>query len=88
MPLDDLELMDDELMFIMGGGNGEGSGAGCGCGCKCDEGSGCGCGSGSGSGCGCGCNSSGDIRRCSHVTEPFTNVRAGTSLKNTATARF
>ena len=56
LPLDNIEVVDDDLMFVLGGA---GStvvvpevGYGCGCGC----GSGVGCGCGSGAGCGCGCN--------------------------------
>lgn len=56
LPLDGLEVMNDELMFVLGGAAG-GSGSGCGCGCQCSGGKGCGsgCGCDSGSGCGCGC---------------------------------
>lgn len=59
LPLDGLEVMNDELMFVLGGAAG-GSGSGCGCGCDCGGGKGCGCGCGSGSGCGCGCVASGN----------------------------
>ncbi|MDE5883374.1 MAG: hypothetical protein K2H60_16755 [Muribaculaceae bacterium] len=32
LPLDDIEVMDDELMFVLGGaGNSTGAGSGCGC---------------------------------------------------------
>lgn len=60
LPLDGLEVMDDELMFVLGGAAGTGAGSGCGCGCDCSGGSGCGCGCGcnGGIGCGCQCNSS------------------------------
>lgn len=60
LPLEGIEVMGDELMFILGGassGSGAGSGCGCGtgagCGCGCSSGAGCGCGCGSGAGCGC-----------------------------------
>lgn len=53
LPLEGIEVMGDELMFILGGaGSGSGAGAGCGCGCK--DGVGCGC------GCGCEGNSPAD----------------------------
>lgn len=66
LPLDGLEVMDDELMFVLGGaaaaGGGEGCGCGCvggtGCGCVGGMGCGCGCECAGGTGCGCGCNSS------------------------------
>lgn len=66
LPLDGLEVMDDELMFVLGGSAGAGSGSGCGCGCSggsgcgcnCDSGAGCGCNCNGGSGCGCGCSNS------------------------------
>lgn len=59
MPLDDLELMNDELIFVMGGGNVKGKVSGCGCGCLCGhagDGCGCGCDCFAGAGCGCGCS--------------------------------
>ncbi|MBQ6038084.1 MAG: hypothetical protein IJL37_05410 [Bacteroidaceae bacterium] len=59
LPLDEIELKDDELLFITGGATMDGTGAGCGCGCECSLGKGCGCGcgcgNGTGTGCGCGC---------------------------------
>lgn len=57
LPLDEIELKDDELLFITGGATMDGTGAGCGCGCGCIKGVGCGCGCicESGAGCGCGC---------------------------------
>lgn len=54
LPLDSIEIMEDELMFVLGGAT-MGGGSGCGCGCSCSSGKGCGCDCGSGSGCGCGC---------------------------------
>ena len=62
LPLDDIEVMEDELTFVLGGAAMAGGGAGCGCGCKCGSGDGCGCGCtcGNGSGCGCGCSSDGN----------------------------
>lgn len=62
LPLDDIEVLNDELMFVVGGtgGNNEkvtGIGCGCsngsGCGCGCTTGVGCGCGCTTGTGCGC-----------------------------------
>lgn len=67
LPLDDIEVMEDELTFVLGGAamsGSSGSGCGCscstgsGCGCVCDSGGGCGCNCLSGQGCGCGCTSS------------------------------
>ena len=62
LPLDGMEVMEDELMFVLGGASGHGeSGSGCSCeagkdcGCDCSGGKGCGCGCDDGSGCGCGC---------------------------------
>lgn len=63
LPLDCIELMGDELMFVHGGSatSGASSDSGCDCnagkdcGCDCSAGKGCGCGCGEGSGCGCGC---------------------------------
>lgn len=69
LPLDDIEVMEDELTFVLGGAAmtnvGPGEGCGCGCasgsgrGCGCDSGKGCGCECASGFGCGCGCSDSG-----------------------------
>ena len=57
LPLDDIEVMDDELLFVLGGAADPASitGAGTGCGCRCSTGSGCGCSCSTGAGCGCGC---------------------------------
>lgn len=56
LPLEGIEVMQDELMFVLGGAALAG-GAGAGCGCGCEDGSGCGCGCNciAGQGCGCGC---------------------------------
>lgn len=45
MPIDGLELLGDEMIFILGGNEPPQCG-----------GSGCGCGCGGGAGCGCGCS--------------------------------
>ncbi|MCR6508601.1 MULTISPECIES: hypothetical protein [Bacteroides] len=64
LPLDGIEVLKDELMFVLGGAAAGAAGSGCGCscnngnGCGCDSGKGCGC--ENGSGCGCGCNSPAD----------------------------
>lgn len=58
LPLEGIEVMQDELMFVLGGAALAGiEGVGCGCGCGCENGSGCGCGCdcNAGKGCGCGC---------------------------------
>ncbi len=67
LPLDNIEVMDDDLMFVLGGAgkpdsttaSGSGCGCGCnggaGCGCGCTSGAGCGCNCEGGKGCGCGC---------------------------------
>lgn len=60
LPMEMLELGEDE-MFLLKGGNGPDGimgGNGCGCGCSCGSlgGVGCGCGCNGGSGCGCGCS--------------------------------
>lgn len=55
LPLDDIEVLNDELMFVVGGAGG--TTAGNGCGCDCGPGAGCGCGCTAGAGCGCGCSS-------------------------------
>lgn len=55
LPLDDIEVIEDELTFVLGGAAMSG-GAGAGCGCGCATGGGCGCECKSGTGCGCGCN--------------------------------
>lgn len=46
LPLDCIEVLEDELMFILGGAAANVGGAGCGCGCA----------NGTGCGCGCGCD--------------------------------
>lgn len=55
LPLDSIELKEDEMFMITGGGtNGlMAVNGGCGCGCGCGFGNGCGCGTGTGCGCGC-----------------------------------
>ncbi len=67
LPLDGMEVMEDELMFVLGGTSGHGeSDSGCACeagkdcGCDCPGGKGCGCGCEDGSGCGCGCTKKND----------------------------
>lgn len=58
LPLDNIEVMKDELMFVCGGNQmmGEmGTGCGCECGTATIGGVGCGCGGNTGIGCGCGC---------------------------------
>lgn len=57
LPLDGMEVLEDELMFILGGAATSGAGSGCGCGCSSGAGCGCGCDSGAGCGCNCGGNS-------------------------------
>lgn len=57
LPLDNIEVMENDLLFVLGGCGGKKKGkktveedygcgckAGIGCGCKCSNGSGCGCG--------------------------------------------
>ena len=45
LPLEGIEVMQDELMFVLGGvALANGAGAGCGCGCGPDAGCGCDCG--------------------------------------------
>lgn len=63
LPMDGMEIMNDELMFVTGGAASQGSSdsgceceAGKDCGCDCPGGKGCGCGCDGGSGCGCGCH--------------------------------
>lgn len=61
LPLEGIEVMQDELMFVLGGGTFMGDGSGCNCGCDNNStpgsGSGCNCGcsNSSGNGCDCGC---------------------------------
>lgn len=58
LPLDNIEVMKDELIFVCGGNQmmGEmGTGCGCECGSQFVSGIGCGCGENTGTGCGCGC---------------------------------
>ena len=55
LPINQIQLSDDELLLIRGGQeNYRSSGDGCGCGCQCDSGRGCGCNCNGGSCCGCG----------------------------------
>lgn len=69
LPLDNIEVMDNEMLFVLGGAADSTTGTGSGCGCGCDNekkgGAGCGCGCKSdngcgskvsGNGCGCGCD--------------------------------
>ena len=67
LPLDGMEVREDELMVVLGGASGHGeSDSGCSCeagkdcGCDCSGGKGCGCGCEDGSGCGCGCTKKND----------------------------
>lgn len=57
LPLDDIEVLDHDLMFVLGGASSavDVPEAGSGCGCGCASGAGCGCGCASGAGCGCNC---------------------------------
>ena len=56
LPLDGMEVMEDELMFVLGGASGHGESDS---GCSCEAGKDCGCDCSGGKGCGCGCDSCG-----------------------------
>lgn len=61
LPLDSIEVNDDQMLFVLGGAAIQKSKprAGSGCGCGCTGGDGCGCECNTGGGCGCGCKNSG-----------------------------
>lgn len=56
LPLDNIEVMDDDLMFVLGGAGSLDSSLSGGSGCGCSSGVDCGCDCKGGSGCGCGCS--------------------------------
>lgn len=72
LPLEGIEVMGDELMFILGGTIASSS-SGSGCGCGCGTGAGCGCGCSSGAGCGCGCGSGAGCGCISEGNSPADN---------------
>lgn len=57
LPINQIELSEEEILLVRGGNGSSGDGNGCGCangyGCGCTDGSGCGCANGSGCGCSC-----------------------------------